>query len=104
MNESVKVPQLNIGDEFDVTDLVRMRESMLAETSKKYNIRPTLTSFLIKAISLALDDFPILNSRFDVATGDSVRKIKTERERKIESKIYTMAIGRQTEDRVKTER
>lgn len=70
----MKVPQLNIGDEFDVTDLVRMRESLVAETSKKYNIRPTLTSFLIKAISLALDDFPILNSKFDAASNDSVSK------------------------------
>ncbi|CBZ50563.1 putative dihydrolipoamide branched chain transacylase, E2 subunit [Neospora caninum Liverpool] len=71
MNETVKVPQLNIGDEYDITELVRMRESIVAYTSKKYNLRPTITAFLIKAVSIALDETPILNSKFNAASGDS---------------------------------
>ncbi|KAF4644912.1 2-oxo acid dehydrogenases acyltransferase (catalytic domain) domain-containing protein [Toxoplasma gondii] len=71
MNETVKVPQLNIGDEYDITELTKMRETLVAHTAKKYNCRPTITAFLIKAVSLALDETPILNSKFNAATGDS---------------------------------
>uniref|UniRef100_A0A0G4I9G8 Dihydrolipoamide acetyltransferase component of pyruvate dehydrogenase complex n=1 Tax=Chromera velia CCMP2878 TaxID=1169474 RepID=A0A0G4I9G8_9ALVE len=70
MNDSLKVPQMNIGEEIDMTDLLAARSSLkdlLAKEGKKV----TITPFVVKAISLALSKVPIINSKFNADTMDS---------------------------------
>eukprot|EP00922_Rhytidocystis_sp_ex-Travisia-forbesii_P069220 GHVS01103274.1.p1 GENE.GHVS01103274.1~~GHVS01103274.1.p1 ORF type:complete len:464 (-),score=61.73 GHVS01103274.1:463-1854(-) len=68
MTETAKIPHLNIGEEIDVTNLMNMRIQMKAAVEKEYGIRLTVTSLIVKAVSLALHKHPILNSKL---TSDS---------------------------------
>ncbi|KAL8439305.1 hypothetical protein Efla_003942 [Eimeria flavescens] len=70
MNDSVKVPHMNIGDEYDVTRLTAVRRVVNKELADQ-NIRLSLTAFLIKAMSIAIHDYPIVNSKFNVETQNS---------------------------------
>ena len=51
-------------DEFDVSQLVAMREAQ-KENAKASGIKLTYLSYIAKAITLALRDYPLLNSSFD---------------------------------------
>lgn len=64
MVASLAVPHVTVGEDFDLTELKKLHEELKAKCATKL----TLTPFLIKTISIALEDFPILNSKF---TGDS---------------------------------
>jgi 2-oxoisovalerate dehydrogenase E2 component (dihydrolipoyl transacylase) len=64
MEESLKMPFMALGEEIDVTDILALQASLKEHSMKKYGTRPTLTTFLIKALSLALNEYPIINSRF----------------------------------------
>lgn len=70
MNESLKVPHMNIGDEYDVTRLSSMRQVLNKELAAQ-DVRVSLTAFLIKAMSIAMDEYPIVNSKFNIATQNS---------------------------------
>lgn len=67
MEESLTVPYMALGEEIDVTDILALQGALKEHSMKKYGTRPTLTTFLIKAISLAVSEYPIVNSRFGVA-------------------------------------
>ncbi|KAL8453813.1 hypothetical protein Emed_000674 [Eimeria media] len=70
MNESVKVPHMNIGDEYDVTRLGAIRQVLNKELADQ-DVKLSLTAFLIKAMSIAINDYPIVNSKFNNATQNS---------------------------------
>lgn len=70
MNESLKVPHMNIGDEYDVTRLSSLRQVLNKELASQ-DVRVSLTAFLIKAMSIAMDEYPIINSKFNTATQNS---------------------------------
>ncbi|XP_069125946.1 lipoamide acyltransferase component of branched-chain alpha-keto acid dehydrogenase complex, mitochondrial-like [Argopecten irradians] len=66
MTEANSVPLFGYCDEIDVTSLVRLRErakEVTAETGMKFSYMP----FIIKATSMALHQFPILNASVDSA-------------------------------------
>lgn len=65
MNESVKIPHLNIGEEFDITNLVNARNKLKDVVMKEYGISLTFTSLIVKSVSLCLNKIPILNSKID---------------------------------------
>eukprot|EP00921_Rhytidocystis_pertsovi_P017117 GHVQ01026910.1.p1 GENE.GHVQ01026910.1~~GHVQ01026910.1.p1 ORF type:complete len:514 (-),score=60.18 GHVQ01026910.1:2106-3647(-) len=65
MTETAKIPHLNIGDEFDITELVALRLKMKSLVQKEHNMKLTMTPWIVKAVSLALNKHPILNSKFD---------------------------------------
>merc|ERR1719436_591957 len=67
MNEALKVPIMALGEEIDMTDILAMQKSLKQSAEKKYGTRPTITTFIIKAISLALAEHPIINSKFGAA-------------------------------------
>lgn len=71
MNESLKVPHMNIGDEYDVTRLSSIRQVLNKELASE-NVKLSLTAFLIKAMSIAMDEYPIVNSKFNATTQNSV--------------------------------
>ncbi|MCG7550346.1 dihydrolipoyllysine-residue acetyltransferase [Pseudoalteromonas sp. Of7M-16] len=56
------IPHFTYSDEIDLTDLIALRLS-LKEQYAKQGIKLTMMPFFIKALSLAIKEFPILNSQ-----------------------------------------
>jgi pyruvate dehydrogenase E2 component (dihydrolipoamide acetyltransferase)/2-oxoisovalerate dehydrogenase E2 component (dihydrolipoyl transacylase) len=65
------IPHYSYIDECDVTDLVRLRES-LRETYSQAGFRLTFVAFYVKAAAAALQDVPMVNSMLDDAKGEIV--------------------------------
>ncbi|TCP29237.1 pyruvate dehydrogenase E2 component (dihydrolipoamide acetyltransferase) [Scopulibacillus darangshiensis] len=60
------IPHVTHFDEADVTDLLKLKATLKeldADFTKGYNV--SLAAFFIKAIAIALKDFPIFNARLD---------------------------------------
>ncbi|MDR9439794.1 MAG: 2-oxo acid dehydrogenase subunit E2 [Halomonas sp.] len=64
------IPHFQYGEELDVTDLLALRERLKPE-AQACEARLTLMPFFMKAMALAIRDFPILNSRLNEA-GDEI--------------------------------
>ncbi len=65
MVESVAtIPHFTYSEEVDMTDLIALRLS-LKETYKEQGVKLTMMPFFVKAMSLALKEFPILNSQLN---------------------------------------
>lgn len=63
MVESVStIPHFTYCEEFDLTELVALRESMKLRYSTD-EVKLTMMPFFMKAMSLAINEFPILNSQ-----------------------------------------
>ncbi|MCL1142670.1 dihydrolipoyllysine-residue acetyltransferase [Shewanella gaetbuli] len=63
MVESVSsIPHFTYCEEFDLTELVALRESMKKRYSTE-EVKLTMMPFFMKAMSLAINEFPILNSQ-----------------------------------------
>jgi pyruvate dehydrogenase E2 component (dihydrolipoamide acetyltransferase) len=58
------VPMTTLMDEFDISKLVSLRESQ-KEMARQQDIKLTYMAFIAKAVTLALREFPLLNSSFD---------------------------------------
>lgn len=56
------IPHFTYGDEVDVTALLALRAQLKIQAEKQ-GIRLTLMPFIMKALALALQEFPILNSQ-----------------------------------------
>lgn len=63
MTESNTIPHLYLKEEYDVTALGALRDTI--KTQNQISI--TFMTFFIKAFSLALNEFPLLNSLYDPA-------------------------------------
>jgi len=61
MNEALKIPHFGYNEEYDVTNLVELRK-VLKPLAAEYGIKLSYMPFIIKAVSLALSESPILNS------------------------------------------
>jgi len=64
MKEALKMPYMALGEEIDVTDLITMQKALKPIAEKQYGTKVSMTAFFIKAISLALYEYPIINSKF----------------------------------------
>jgi len=64
-------PHYSYVDECDVTDLVRLRES-LREPFAQQGVRLTYLAFVVKAVAQALREVPIINASLDEAAGEIV--------------------------------
>ncbi|WP_404396726.1 dihydrolipoyllysine-residue acetyltransferase [Idiomarina loihiensis] len=62
MSSVSTIPHFTYADEFDVTDLIALREK-LKEQYKEKGIRLTVMPFFIKALSLAMKEFPVMNAQ-----------------------------------------
>lgn len=63
MTESVTtIPHFTFCDEIDLTELIKLR-SGIKEEYKNQGIKVTMMPFFIKALSLAIKEFPVLNSK-----------------------------------------
>lgn len=65
MTQSLSVPHFGLAEEVDMTALVKLRPEMKKVAQEK-NVSLSYMPFLIKAASLALTEYPILNSTIDV--------------------------------------
>lgn len=64
MTASLKIPHFTYSDEVNVTDLVKLRDCLKCD-AESLGVKITFMPFFIKAASLALAKFPILNSSLD---------------------------------------
>lgn len=65
------IPHYSYVDECDVTDLVRLRES-LRDTFARAGVKLTYLPFFIRAVVAALKEVPIVNSSLDEEAGEIV--------------------------------
>jgi pyruvate dehydrogenase E2 component (dihydrolipoamide acetyltransferase)/2-oxoisovalerate dehydrogenase E2 component (dihydrolipoyl transacylase) len=65
------VPHYSYMDECDVTELVRVREG-LRETYAKAGVKLTYLAFVVKAVTAALKEVPLVNASLDEAAGEIV--------------------------------
>jgi len=64
MSEALKIPHFGYKDEIDMTNLVELKKQ-LKITAEKRGVKFTYMPVILKACSLALTQYPILNSTFD---------------------------------------
>lgn len=64
MTEALKIPHFSYSEEIDMTKMVQVREEVKVEAASR-GIKITYMPFFIKATSVCLHKFPILNSSFD---------------------------------------
>jgi pyruvate dehydrogenase E2 component (dihydrolipoamide acetyltransferase) len=67
------IPSTTLMDEFDVTKLVEFRKSQKAKLEEK-GIKLTYLPFIVKAVTMAIKDYPIFNASFDHDTEEVVYK------------------------------
>jgi pyruvate dehydrogenase E2 component (dihydrolipoamide acetyltransferase) len=66
MSESkMHAPHFYIGTDVDMTEAVKMRESLVAAVEAKTGVRLSFTHMIVKAVATALKEFPQLNSSLD---------------------------------------
>ncbi len=64
MTDSLRVPQLTHSDEIECDKLMDLIKTMKPVVASEYQVPTlTLTAFFIKAVSLGVQEFPIINSR-----------------------------------------
>ncbi|XKL67738.1 hypothetical protein PGB90_003229 [Kerria lacca] len=67
MTESNRIPTLTLSDEINVSNLETLRKSV-KKLLQNDDVKVTLLAFVVKAISLALERYPILNSILEYET------------------------------------
>jgi pyruvate dehydrogenase E2 component (dihydrolipoamide acetyltransferase)/2-oxoisovalerate dehydrogenase E2 component (dihydrolipoyl transacylase) len=65
------IPHYSYVDECDVTDLVRLRESLRAAYAEA-GVKLTYLAFFVKAVALALKEVPVVNASLDESAGEIV--------------------------------
>lgn len=68
-----EIPHAAVMDEFDVTELVNFRQETKVLVEKQ-GAKLTYMAFIIKAIALALQEFPLFNASFSAETQEIVLK------------------------------
>lgn len=76
MNASLLIPHFGYDDEYDMSALVEMRSRMKKQVKYDHGIKLSFMPFIIKATSLSLSKYPILNSQVDVENENLVYKVK----------------------------
>lgn len=73
MTRSLSIPHFLYADEIDVTALSKLRQRLNHQPSSTQRL--SYLHFVIKAVSLALGDFSLLNARVDTGTGENAPKL-----------------------------
>jgi pyruvate dehydrogenase E2 component (dihydrolipoamide acetyltransferase)/2-oxoisovalerate dehydrogenase E2 component (dihydrolipoyl transacylase) len=71
VKSATTVPHFTCVDECDVTELVRLRDSLKEPLARK-GVKLTYLAFIVKAAALALKDVPVVNASLDDAAGEIV--------------------------------
>ena len=67
MSEALKIPHFGYKDEIDMSQLVELREELKVMVQKRSGIKLSFMPVILKACSLALTQYPILNATFDAS-------------------------------------
>jgi pyruvate dehydrogenase E2 component (dihydrolipoamide acetyltransferase) len=70
---NIVIPSTTLMDEIDVTKLVEFRKSQKAKLEEK-GIKLTYLPFIVKAVTMAIKDYPIFNASFDHESEEIVYK------------------------------
>ena len=62
MNAANQIPHFGYSEEYDLTALVETRKLLKDSVKKQYGINLSYMPFIIKAVSMALHDYPMLNA------------------------------------------
>lgn len=73
MTRSLTIPHFLYADEIDITALSTIRRRLNAQALNAPRL--SYLHFIIKAVSLALEEFPLLNARAEATNGDQVPKL-----------------------------
>lgn len=73
MTRSLSIPHFLYADEINVTALSTLRQRLNNQPSSAHRL--SYLPFIIKAVSLALEDFPLLNAQVDTGTGENAPKL-----------------------------
>ena len=73
MTRSLSIPHFLYADEVDVTALSMLRQRLNKQASSAQRL--SYLPFVIKAVSLALEDFPLLNARVDTESSENAPKL-----------------------------
>ncbi|KAJ5777978.1 hypothetical protein N7520_001224 [Penicillium odoratum] len=73
MTKSLNIPHFLFADELTVSDISSIRKKLANDARDPKKI--TLLPFIVKAVSLALNEFPILNARVDASTPEKPKLI-----------------------------
>ena len=60
-----EAPHFYLQTEVDMSDAVKMRQSLLKEIEKRRGVRLSYTDMIIKAVAQSLAEFPMLNATFE---------------------------------------
>ncbi|XP_016924266.2 lipoamide acyltransferase component of branched-chain alpha-keto acid dehydrogenase complex, mitochondrial [Drosophila suzukii] len=74
MTKSLKIPHFAYSDEIDMTQLVQFRSQLQAVAKENGVPKLTFMPFCIKAASVALSKYPIINSSLDLASESLIFK------------------------------
>ena len=73
MTRSLTIPHFLYADEINITALSTIRRRLNAQALNAPRL--SYLHFIIKAVSLALEEFPLLNARVEASNGDQVPKL-----------------------------
>ena len=68
MTASLNIPHFLYSDQIDISELSTMRQRLNAKAKVTNGIKLSYLPFAIKAVSLALEQYPLLNARIDTST------------------------------------
>ena len=60
-----EAPHFYLQTEVDISDAVKMRQSLLEQIEKQHGVRLSYTDMIIKSVAQALAEFPMLNATFE---------------------------------------
>ncbi|KAF9887802.1 hypothetical protein FE257_009608 [Aspergillus nanangensis] len=73
MTRSLSIPHFLYTDELNINTMTTLRKKLANDL--KYPIKITFLSFVVKAVSLALSEYPILNAKVDLSNPDKPQLI-----------------------------
>lgn len=73
MTKSLNIPHFLYADEIDLTSLSTLRRRLNDQSPNARRL--TYLHFVIKAVSLALEDFPLLSARVEAGSGEDAPKL-----------------------------
>lgn len=73
MTRSLNIPHFLYSDELNINNITAMRKKLASDPKDPKKI--TFLSFVIKAVSLALNEYPLLNAKVDTSNTDKPRLI-----------------------------
>lgn len=73
MSRSLSIPHFLYGDELNINNVTTLRRKLASDPKDPRKV--TFLSFVIKAVSLALNEYPLLNAKVDTSSPDKPRLI-----------------------------